>query len=214
MKVDKLMDASKRVILNTVVNYASLLIKMAVGLYTARFILQALGETDYGIYVAVAGVVGLLDILNSNMTNTSMRFLAHSLGSGDLAVVKKTFNSTLYIHYFIGIITVVVMEVGGLLILEYVLNIPPEKMTDARIIFQFMVATMFITVISVPYDAVMNAHERIWMLSLFDVFGTLLSLGLSIYLLYSDGNRLVQYGLFLMLIQFVLRFIKTVLSWN
>lgn len=206
------MDASRRVILNTVVNYASLLVKMAVGLFTARFILQALGETDYGIYVAVAGVVGLLDILNSNMTNTSMRFLAHSLGSGDMAVVRKTFNSTLYIHYLIGIMTVAIMEIGGLLMLEFVLNIPSGKMVDAHIIFQFMVVTMFVTVIAVPYDAVMNAHERIWMLSLFDIFGTILSLGLAIFLLYSDGNRLVQYGLFLMLIQILLRFLKTIYS--
>ena len=93
------MDNSQRVILNTAVNYLSLLVKMAVGVFTARFVLQALGETDYGIYFAVAGVVGVLDMLNANMTNTSMRYLAHSLGSGDPEVVRKTFNSTLYIHY-------------------------------------------------------------------------------------------------------------------
>lgn len=206
------MDSSRRVILNTAVNYIALLVKMAVGLFTARFILQALGETDYGIYVAVAGVVGLLDLLNSNMSNTSMRFLAHSLGSGDIEVVKKTFNSTLYIHYLIGIITVVIMEIGGLILLEYVLNIPSNKIIDAHIIFQFMVVTMFVTVIAVPYDAVMNAHERIWMLSVFEIFGTFLSLGLSVYLLFSNGNRLVQYGLFLMLLQIVLRVMKTVYS--
>lgn len=206
------MDNSKRVILNTGVNYASLLIKMAVGLFTARYILLALGETDYGVYVAVAGVVGLLDLLNSNMTNTSMRFLAHSLGSGDMVKVKKTFNSTLYIHYFIGIITVVIMEIGGLLMLQYVLNIPADKFVDAHFIFQFMVVTMFISIIAVPYDAVMNAHERIWMLSVFDIFGTLMSLALAIYLLYSKGNRLIEYGFYLMLMQIILRVCKALYS--
>lgn len=206
------MDASRRVILNTAVNYASLIIKMAVGLFSVRFILKALGESDYGLYVAVAGVVGLLDILNSNMTNTSMRFMSHSLGSGDLNVVKKTFNSTLFIHYMIGIATIIIMEIGGLIILEYVLNIPTEKMFDAHVIFQFMVITMFISVIAVPYDAVMNAHERIWMLSVFDVIGAVLTLGLAIYLLYCGGDRLIQYGLGLMLIQIVLRICKTVYS--
>ena len=206
------MDATGRVILNTAVNYAALLVKMAVGLFTVRFILQALGESDYGLYVAVAGVVGLLDILNANMTSTSMRFLAHSLGSGDMVKVKKTFNSTLYIHYLIGFITVLVMEIGGLLLLTYVLNIPSGKIIDAHIIFQFMVITMFITVIAVPYDSVMNAHERIWMLSLFDIFGTLLSLSLAIYLLYSNGNRLIQYGFCLMMIQIILRLLKATYS--
>lgn len=202
------MDASKRVILNTAVSYISLLVKMAVGLFIVRFILQALGEVDYGIYIAVAGVVGLLDILNANMTNTSMRFLAHSLGSNDMIVVKKTFNSTLFIHYLIGALTVVVMEVGGLLMLEYVLKIPAEKMMDAHIIFQFMIVTMFISVIAVPYDAVINAHEKIWVLSLFDIVGTMMSLGLAIFLLHTNGNRLVLYGFFLMMIQIILRILK------
>ena len=206
------MDNSQRVILNTAVNYISLLVKMAVGVFTARFVLQALGETDYGIYFAVAGVVGVLDMLNANMTNTSMRYLAHSLGSGDPEVVRKTFNSTLYIHYLIGVITIVIMEVGGLLMLEYVLKIPTEKMIDAHIIFQFMVITMFITIIAVPYDAVMNAHERIWMLSVFNIINSLMALALALYLLVSKGNRLVQYGFFVMLIQVVLRICKTIYS--
>ena len=206
------MNNTQRVILNSAVSYAALLIKMAVGVFTARYILLALGETDYGIYFAVAGVAALLDILNANMSNTSMRYLAHSLGSGDPIVVRKTFNSTLYIHYLIGIITIVIMEVGGLIMLEYVLNIPAEKMTDAHIIFQFMIVSMFVSIIAVPYDAVMNAHERIWMLSVFDIINSLLALTLALFLLVSNGNRLIQYGFFVMLIQIVLRLCKTIYS--
>lgn len=202
------MDSSKRVILNTAVSYSSLILKMAAGLFSVRFILQALGETGYGVYIAVAGIIGLLDFLNANMTNTSMRYLAHSLGTGDLEVVSKTFNSTLAIHYAVGFITALIMEICGIFLLEYILDIPSVKVFDAHIIFQFMIVTTFVSVIAVPYDAVINAHERIWLLSFFDILSSVLTLVLSVFLLHSNGNRLIIYGFGLMVIQLGLRFLK------
>lgn len=206
------MDSSKRVILNTAVTYMSLILRMAVGLFAVRFILKALGETDYGIYIAVAGVIGLLDFLNANMTNTSMRYLAHSLGSGDLDIVKKTFNSTLAIHYVVAFFTAILMEICGLVLLEYILDIPVEKNYEAHVIFQCMIVTTIISIIAVPYDAVINAHEKIWLLSMFDVLSAILVLCLSVYLLYSDGNRLIIYGFGLMAIQIILRTSKLLYS--
>ena len=202
------MKAANRIIFNTGVLYAGLLIRLLIGLFTTRFVLQAMGETDYGIYMLVAGVVGMLNILNSNMANTSMRFMSVSLGKGDKIAILKTFNTTLYIHFIIGAIVVVLMEVGGWLMFEYLLNIPAAKVFDAKVVFQFMIITTFITVISVPYDAVMNAHERIYILTIIDTFGSFLKLGLAIYLLYSNSNLLIIYGLALMLIQLVLRICK------
>ncbi|MDD2502698.1 MAG: oligosaccharide flippase family protein [Clostridia bacterium] len=202
------MNDINRIIANTSVLYASLLVKMLIGFFTVRFVLIALGETDYGIYMIVAGVVGMLDILSGNMSNTSMRFLAHSLGSKDPDLIKKTFNTTLYIHYLVGILTVFILEIGGWIMFEWLLIIPEDRITTAIIIYQFMVATSFITVIAVPYDAIMNAYEHIYILSVFEIIGSILSLGCAVYLMNSDGDRLITYGFYLFFIQIILRIIK------
>lgn len=202
------MKAANRIIFNTGVLYVGLLIRLLIGLFTTRFVLQAMGETDYGIYMLVAGVVSMLNILNSNMANTSMRFMSVSLGKGDKTAILKTFNTTLYIHFIIGAIVVVLMEVGGWLMFEYLLNIPTAKVFDAKVVFQFMIITTFITVVSVPYDAVMNAHERIYILTIIDTFGAFLKLGLAIFLLYCNGNLLIIYGFILMFIQLFIRICK------
>ena len=181
---------------------------MITGLFTTRLVLNALGETNYGIYMLVAGVVGMLGILNSNMSNTSMRFMAHSLGTGDKATTLKTFNTTLFLHFIIGSIVVLIMEVGGWLMFEHLLNIPTAKIFDAKVVFHFMVITTFITVISVPYDAVMNSHENILALSLVDIVGKILKLGVAIYLTYSNTNLLILYGFLMMAIQLFLRIYK------
>lgn len=202
------MNNSNKIIVNTAVTYIALLVKLVVSIFVVRLVLQALGEEDYGVYVIVGGIVALLDILNSNMSNTSMRYLAYSLGSKDKNDIVVTFNSTLVIHYLIGFISIIVLEIGGWIMLEYVVNIPIEKMTDARIIYQFMVLTTFITIIAVPYDAVINAHEKIWILSLFDILYTCITLGIALFLIVYSGDRLIMYGLCLLMLQVLMRIVK------
>lgn len=202
------MNPANKVIFNTSILYVRLIIGMAIGLFATRLVLSALGETDYGIYALVAGVVGMLGILNASMANASMRFMAHSLGTGNEETIRKTFNTTLFLHFVIGIIVIVIMEIGGLLMFEYLLNIPGEKVFDAKIVFHFMVITTFITIISAPYDAVMNSHENILALSLADLLGNILKLGIAVYITYRMTNLLVVYGFLMLLTQIILRIIK------
>ncbi len=206
------MKAADRVIFNTAVSYLVLLFKMAVGIFSVRFVLIALGETNYGIYIAVAGVIALLDMLGSSMTNTSMRYLAYSLGGGKEEEIKDTFRTTLYVHYIIGLVTVLIMEIFGIFFIEYIMDIPPEKLNDARIIFQMMIVSTFISIIAVPYDAVMNAHEHIWALSLFDALNAALALAMAIFLMYSPGNRLLIYGAYQLGILILMRVLKVYYS--
>ena len=199
------MNSSNRVVANTAVVYVSLIIKMLLGFFAIRLILQALGETDYGIYAVVAGVVVMLDVLASSMTTTTMRYLAHSLGRGNSTAIKNTFRTTVYIHFIVSILSVMIIEIGGWIMFEYMLNIPTEKVTDAWIVFHLMVCSTFISINAVPYDAVMNAHEHIWVLSFFEILSAILQLLMAVFLLYSGGNKLIEYGLILFLIQLALR---------
>lgn len=202
------MSNAKRVIYNTGYLYAKLILGLIIGLFTTRLVLQALGETSFGVFALVGGTIGMLDLLKTSMANASMRFLSHSLGGSDLLNSLKTFNTTWFIHLLVGVLTVLIMEAGGLLMFEYLLNIPEAMVYDAKVVFHFMVLTTFISIVSVPYDAVMNSHENILALSVVDVAGYLLKLGVAIYLTYSKGNLLILYGLSLLIIEIILRFIK------
>lgn len=204
------MNNTNKIVLNTLVSMGSLVFNMIVSLFSVRLVLQALGEESYGVYIIVGGIVAMLDILNSNMSNTSMRFMAYSLGKKNDGIVQIVFNSTITIHYIIGLLSIIVLECGGWLIFKYIVNIPANMLMDAKIIYQFMIATTFITVISVPYDAVTNAHEKIWVLSLFDVLASALKLVIAITILNYGGNRLVFYGFMLLALQVLMRVSKVI----
>ena len=60
------MQPGNRVILNTAILYAKMVVSILVGLISTRLVLKALGVEDYGIYNLVAGVVSMLAFLNTS----------------------------------------------------------------------------------------------------------------------------------------------------
>lgn len=206
------MKDSNKIVFNTAVTYAQLIITTILSFFVTRYVLKALGEEDYGIYMLVGGAVAMLNVLSSSMSNTSMRYMSYSLGTGDKELSLNTFNTTLFIHFLLGIFIVIVLEIGGFILFEYFLNIPEGKMFSAKVVYQFMVVTTYVTILSVPFDAVINAHENLLFLSLVSILEMILKLGLSIYLLISEGNRLLEFGLAMMIIQLISRIIKQIYS--
>ena len=61
-------SSAKRVAKNTLLLYTRMLVMMALGLYTSRITLQALGVDNYGIYNVVGGIVVILGFLNNALS--------------------------------------------------------------------------------------------------------------------------------------------------
>ena len=53
------MEASKRIIVNTIVQYGKSVVNICLSLYSTRLVLDALNISDYGIYSVVGGVVSI-----------------------------------------------------------------------------------------------------------------------------------------------------------
>lgn len=204
------MNSGSRIIFNTGVVYTQLIITAFITLFSVRFVLQALGEEDYGIYMLVAGVVALLKVLSGSMSNTSMRYMSHSLGKNDLLTSLKTFNTTLFIHYCLALAIFILLEFGGWVMFEYFLNIPEDKILSAKLVYQFMIVTTIVTVVSVPFDAVINSHENLLFLSVVTVIDSIAILGIALSLLFYEGDRLIMYGFLLMILNIVVRIVKQI----
>ena len=78
-----MMTASQRVFVNTIAQYARTIINMGLSLYTVRMVLNILGESDYGIYTLVAGVVSMMAFVTNSLVSTTQRFISFYQGKGD-----------------------------------------------------------------------------------------------------------------------------------
>ncbi|WP_213086967.1 lipopolysaccharide biosynthesis protein [Chitinophaga agrisoli] len=188
------MQAANRVVLNTGALYGRMLITMFIALYSTRLVLNALGAADYGIFTLVSGVIVMLSFLNVAMTISTQRYLSYYIGVGDEGKLRQVFNSSVLLHTMMGLALVVIFEGGGLYFFERVLNIPPDRLGTARIIFHFTVISTFFTIISVPYDATLNARENMFLIAGIGIWEGVAKLGVAIYLQYTGYDKLIVYG--------------------
>lgn len=192
---------NKRIAQNTLLLYFRMLFTMIVTLYTSRVILQVLGIEDFGIYNVVAGVVSFMGFINGCMSTTTSRYITFSLGKGNKKEVNEVFNTAFHIHAIIALIVIILSETIGIWFIEYKLNVPPEKIVDAHIVFQFTLANIFLNILTVPYSALIVAHEKMSIYAYITIVDIVIKLLIVFLLQVFSENRLIYYGLFLMLSQ-------------
>lgn len=204
------MQAANRVVLNTGFLYGKMLISMFIALYATRLVLNALGVEDYGIFNLVSGIVAMLSFLNSSMTMSTQRYMSFFLGSGDAQKLKTAFNSSVWLHLVIGIVVVGLLEIAGIYLFGHVLNIPAERSPAAKIIFHFMALSAFFTIISVPYDAIINTHENMFLVAVLGILESVVKLSIAIALQYAAADKLILYCAVLALLTVALLIAKRV----
>lgn len=202
------MRASHRLINNVLINYLRVLITIILGLYSTRIILEALGAADFGLYSMIAGLVATLAFLNAVMSTSTQRFISVSLGKCDLNETKKIFVNSLILHFLIGVIILFFIEVIGVYLIKNKLVIPKERIDDAMYLLHFVSISTFFTIISVPYDALVTAHEDMAFLAIVNIIESILKVGVAVSLLYLASQKLIMYGFLLMIITVILVLVK------
>lgn len=192
------MTPAKKVIVNAVVMYARIITSMLISLVTVPIVLSALGASDYGLFQLVAGVIAMFAFINNSLTVSSQRYMSVTMGTGDIDRVNAVYNSSFYIHLVIGLVLVVILEIGSFFLDR--LNIDPNRIQVAMIIYQALILNMFLKVASVPFEALINAHEDLVVFSAIEFVDSLLVLCLAFSLQYIQSDKLIFYALCVCLI--------------
>lgn len=209
---NQISDNNKRIAKNTLYLYMRMLLSLIVQLYTSRVILNALGISDYGIYNVVGGVVTMFSFMSGTMSTAAQRFMSYAIGQGNINELRRTFVASQIILWLIALIALVAIEVIGMWLLFNHLTIPDGRLTAAIWVFQVAVISLFITIISVSYNAALIAHEKMSVfagISLIDIFS---KLGIAVLLLQlpTSVDKLIAYSVLLMVVAVIMRICYTV----
>ena len=192
---------NKAIAKNTVFLYFRMMVTMVISLYTSRVVLQILGVTDYGIYQAVGGIVGLLSFINNALSTGSSRFLTYGLGENDGQKLKNIFATTLTAHICLAVVIVLVAETAGLWFLHNKLIISADRMDAAVVAFHLSIVTAFFSLTQVPYGACIIAHERMTIYAYVSIIEAVLKLAIVYMLAIGDIDKLKLYATLLCLLQ-------------
>lgn len=194
---------NKRIAKNSVLLYGRMVIVMAIGLYSSRIVLQRLGVEDYGIYNLVGGLVVFFTVINGAMLSSTQRFINYGMGNTDKGGLPEIFNTAKIIHAILAVIIVCAAESIGLWLLTHKLQVPSEKAGAAMAVFQISIVTVVIQVITIPYNAVLVAHERMSVFAVISIIQATLTLAAAFSLNLMDSNRLELYAILMCAVQSV-----------
>ncbi len=201
------MSDNSRLAKNTILLYVRMLAQMAISLYTSRVILQNLGITDFGLYNVVGGVVIMFSFLNSAMNSSTQRYLTIAIGKQDVILLKKIFNVSCVIHAIIGLVIVVLCEIFGLLFICNEMNIPEGRELAVHWAFQLSLVSLFIGTITIPYNALLIARERMGAFAYFSILDVLFQLFVAYSLSIVAFDRLIFYSFLLAVFGIIMRFV-------
>jgi len=203
---------STRIINNTGFLYIKMGITVFISLYTTRLILNSLGTSDFGVFNVVGGTIAMLAFLNSAMASATQRFMSFSEGEGNLEKQKQIFNISILLHLIIALIVLVIMECFYFFLFDGILNIEIHRIFAAKMIYQFSIVSTMFTIMTVPYDAVLNARENMLYYSVLGVVESLLKLLVAVYLVYTSEDKLIVYGYLTAIISLVMMIVMRVYS--
>lgn len=200
---------NKRIAKNTLLLYVRMLFGMLVSLYTSRVILQTLGVEDYGVYNVVGGVITMFTFLNGAMSSATSRYITFEIGKGNMEQLKKVFSTALQIHAIIALLIVILGETVGLWFLMNELVIPDGRMDAAMWVYQCSIISCVVTIMSVPYNADIIAHEKMSAFAYISVLETILKLAIVYLLVVLPYDKLKVYAVLVLMVGLLIRYIYT-----
>ena len=211
------MTPANRIIFNTLATYGQSVIGLILSLFSARWVLQGLGEVDFGLFGLVGSIIILIGILNCGLSVGVVRFYSIAIGRGEKLSasdaaddLKRWFNTALSIHILLPFLVLSIGWPLGEYAIQHWLTIPPERMDASLWVFRASLATAFMTVVSVPFTAMFQAQQRMVELALFGIAQSIAIFILAWNLHSVDSDRLVAYGIFMMSITVIILLAKMI----
>lgn len=203
------MNSNKKMAINTIILYAKLIITIVVNLYSTRLILNAMGVEDYGVINLISGIVAMLSFVQNSMSVSSQRYMSVNIGKDDKSLMAKVFNSSFFLHLILAFIIIIVLECLTPIVFGSSIQIPEYRVSAAQILYQLTIIGTALVVITVPYDAALNAHENMLIYSIATIIESIIRLVGAVLLLVYCNDKLIFYGCLLIVIRFVSLLIKS-----
>lgn len=205
-------DNNKRIAKNTLFLYFRQILIMAVSLYTVRVVLVAMGEEDYGIYNVVGGFVAMFNILSGALSVAISRFITYEMGQPDVTIkrLQCIFSSSLIIQVAMGLIISLLIGTFGVWFVENKMVIPDGRLSVTLYVLLFSTLSFFVNLLSVPYNALIIAHEQMKAFAYISIVEAVLKLLIAYLLLVASTDKLLLYALCMVLVSLIVRSIYAI----
>lgn len=206
------MTPNRRIFLNIVASYGRSLLSIACGLFTTRWVLMALGQTDMGLYGLVGGLTLFVSFFNIQFSIAISRYFAHSIGQASVSDDKEKaleecrhwFNVSVFIHAVLPLLLVAIgYPLGSYAITHEWLVIPADRVESCVWVWRFTCTSCLVGMMTVPFYGMFTAKQYIAEVTVYNVAQTIAKTAFVYFMVTHPGDWLTKYALGLMLISII-----------
>jgi O-antigen/teichoic acid export membrane protein len=202
--------SSRRIVLNTSATYVRSVIAAGLALFSSRWVLSALGQSDYGLFSVVGSIIVFITFLNGVMSGSAARHFAFAIGRGDFDEVNKWFNASLSIHLILPVVLILIGWPIGEYCIHHVLTVPQDRIPVCILVFRLSLIMAFISMASIPYIAMFSAQQHIAEVAFWGMLQSVLLFGSAYLLTKVTSDRLLFYAGYVVTIGSVFQLIQVI----
>ena len=186
--------STRRIIINTVATYIRSVTAAALALFSSRWVLSALGSSDYGLFSVVGSIIAIMLLLNYVLSASAARHFAYGIGKDDVEAVNQWFNSAFSIHLILPIVLIPLGWAIGEYCIAHILVIPSNRIFTCLWVFRISLVAAFFSMITTPFIAMFTAKQHLTETAIWDTLQSLLTFLLAFILTCITGDRLLFYA--------------------
>ena len=173
-----------------------------IGLVSVRFIIENLGIEGYGIYNVIFGFLGILTFFYNSIIDSCQRFFSIEVQNKDFNKLSFYFSYSFFSTFIIGIFFILLSETIGIYFVTEYLRFPLDRTNEIKIIFHILVAGYFIQIITLPFNSLILAFEKIKVFAYISITEVILKFIAALILFYSPIEKIILHTLFISSISF------------
>ena len=153
--------ASRQRKIGVVLSYVNIVLQAIVNFIYVPLLLYYIGKSEYGLYQLMGSMIAYFSIMDFGLSAMVIRFYTRYRTLGDsegmeniLAIAQRAYA---------GIVLVMLLIGGGLypfLRTIFGSSMNPAELDEAEWIYIFLLANLAVTLLSMTYRSVINAHQR------------------------------------------------------
>ncbi len=186
--------SKRRIAKNTLFLYLRQILILFVSLYTSRVILRTLGADDYGIYSLIGSFVAMFGVVSGAFSVAITRYISYVLGEGDRQRMQALYSTSVWMMLLMGGGIAAAVIAVGFWYVQQVMVLPAVRIEAALYVLVFSAISFYINLLSVPYNALIVAHERMQAFAYIALAEVVLKLLLVLVLPLSPWDKLITYA--------------------
>ena len=188
-------NSNKKIAKNTLLLYIRMLFMMAIGLFTSRVILNALGISDMGLMSVAGSVITMFTFLNATLTSGTQRFISYAIGENKAQRLRAVFKSAMTLHLLLAIIIFFLGETLGLWYVYNKLNVEPGRFQAAMWCYQLSIISTVVGMVQLPFNSALIAHEKMNIYAYMTIFDAVFKLLAAYLIQIVCFDRLIFYSI-------------------